>query len=198
MNFSSVPIKNPHTQATHFGPGTERGGPYYHLGQECHKAEVPRGNPLAPLDLSATKSLQRRANDATRERTLHVFRDPPSARSCRISHNKDGLVMDSHSHYTKIGSKHLCDPRSDHTHALKRATSNSASLPDLRSHPSNLRRSMLRDPAPYMMNAAFSTSSSVIGQCYHKHLAPDPAKLGHRHPFDMSLLTPDATRQFGR
>ncbi|CAJ1399533.1 unnamed protein product [Effrenium voratum] len=65
--------------------------------------------------------------------------------------------MDSHSHYTKVGSKHLCDPRPDHPHALAR----NISVPSL--HPYNERRALLRDPTPWHFNENFSTSNDSYG-----------------------------------
>merc|ERR1712113_947592 len=91
--------------------------------------------------------------------------------------NKDGLVMDSQSHYTKIGSKHMCDPRPDHSHSLHK----SLSVPEL--HPWNNRRSQFKNPTPWHFNAAFSTTSDQVGQCYHSHLVSEPG-LKNRTRFD--------------
>eukprot|EP00913_Durusdinium_trenchii_P017311 g16279.t1 len=113
---------NPTTLPSHFGPGSQWGKPYYPMGQECEKVHVPRSRGTNPLSLSATANWQCVPNTRF-ERTMHVLHDPPSSRSCVVSHNPDGLFMDSQSHYTKVGSKHLCDPRPDHPHALARTIS---------------------------------------------------------------------------
>jgi len=172
MNFiGQVPLKNPHTCASHNGPGSQWGKPYYHLGQECEKAGVPRGTLKDPLSLARTQMHQTRLNIPAREKTLHVFNDPPSACSCVVSYNKDGLTMDSQSHYTKIGSKHMCLPRPDHQHAMHR----SMSEPSI--HPWGKRRSQFRDPTPSYMNAAFSTTSDEVGKYYSAPMTKDHSKF---------------------
>jgi len=177
MNFQAIPIKNPHTYASHFGTGSEHGKPYYNLGQECEKLHVPRGNPRSPLSLSGTKHRQTRLNDCRNERLLHAFGDPPTHRSCVASYNKDGGLMDSQSHYSKIGSKHMCNPRADHPSAVAR----SQSMPQI--HPWESRRKQFRDPTPWHFNAAFSTSSDGIGKFYSSHLIKDQLLLS-RTRFD--------------
>jgi len=150
---------------SHFGPGSQWGKPYYHLGQECEKVA---GDARSPLALSSTELAQTRANNRFKERTLSVYADLPSQRSQRVTVNKDGLSMDSRSHYTKIGSKHMCDARPDHSQALYR----SASLPHL--HPYDQRRSQFKDPAPWYHNAAFSTTSQGIGLFYSGSMNSEP------------------------
>jgi len=59
-----------------------------------------------PLSLSATASWQCLPNTRF-ERSMRVLHDPPSARSCIVSHNAEGLFMDSQSHYTKAGMIHM-------------------------------------------------------------------------------------------
>eukprot|EP00440_Ansanella_granifera_P007690 gb/GFBE01008320.1/.p1 GENE.gb/GFBE01008320.1/~~gb/GFBE01008320.1/.p1 ORF type:complete len:187 (+),score=17.10 gb/GFBE01008320.1/:1-561(+) len=177
MNFTSCPVKNPHTNPSHFGPGSERGKPFYICGQECEKVNVPKGSARLPLSLSGTAKWQCAPNQRHKERTLRVFGDPPSHRSCVVSHNKDGLVMDSTSHYTKVGSKHMCDPRPDHSHALHR----SMTLPDM--HPWDTRRAILRDPTPWHFNAAFSTTNDGYGKFYSSHLLTEPSVM-KRSNFD--------------
>eukprot|EP00928_Gymnodinium_smaydae_P088683 TRINITY_DN72746_c0_g1_i1.p1 TRINITY_DN72746_c0_g1~~TRINITY_DN72746_c0_g1_i1.p1 ORF type:complete len:188 (-),score=31.28 TRINITY_DN72746_c0_g1_i1:197-760(-) len=172
MNFvGQVPVKNPSTLTSHFGPGSQWGKPYYHLGQECEKPGVPRGTVGDPLGLSRSASSQTRINEWHKAKTLRVFADPPSARSCVVTRNKDGLVMDSLSHYTKIGSKHMCAPRPDHSHALHRSMTN----PEI--HPWSRRRDQLRDPTGAHFNAAFSTTTDEIGKFYHSHMIADPGLL---------------------
>eukprot|EP00930_Biecheleria_cincta_P095163 TRINITY_DN87173_c0_g1_i1.p1 TRINITY_DN87173_c0_g1~~TRINITY_DN87173_c0_g1_i1.p1 ORF type:complete len:190 (+),score=18.66 TRINITY_DN87173_c0_g1_i1:88-657(+) len=180
MNFKDCPVKNPTTHATHFGPGSQWGKPYYELGQECAKDRVPVGSARHPLSLSGTASWQCTPNQRRREvQTLRRFDDPPSARSCVVSTNKDGLVMDSQSHYVKIGSKHMCDPRPDNNHSLGR----SMSLP---CHPWDTRRSLLRDPTPYHFSAAFSTTSDGYGKFYSSHMLDKRTyqSVVKRHNFD--------------
>lgn len=170
MNFlGQVPLKNPSTHAQHFGAGSQHGKPYYHLGQECEKANVPRGNNRNPLDLSKTALARTKCNDRHSETTLHAFGDPLTHRSCRVSYNKDGMCMDSSSHYTKIGSKHLCAPRPDHPSALHRGHS----MPEI--HPWSRRRDQLRDPTPSYFNAAFSTTSDQVGKFYSAPLMTAPS-----------------------
>ena len=113
MNFKEIPIKspgvsffmslvarNPSTLSSHFGPGSQWGKPFYPMGQECEKVNVPRSSKV--LSLSATAQWQCLPNSRL-ERTVRKLHDPPSARSCIVSHNPDGLFMDSQSHYTKAG-----------------------------------------------------------------------------------------------
>mmetsp|Transcript_14420 Transcript_14420/g.36388 ORF Transcript_14420/g.36388 Transcript_14420/m.36388 type:complete len:193 (-) Transcript_14420:105-683(-) len=171
MNFQNIPVKNPTTHASHIGPGSQHGKPYYPHGQECYKVSVPGPSARAPLDVRGTARWQTRPNNRYEERTLHVFGDPPTHRSCVASHNKDGGLMDSQSHYLKVGSKHMCDPRPDHSFSMHR----SMSLPDR--HPWEARRGQLRDPTPWHFNAAFSTTSDGVGKFYHSHLMTD--KLLH-------------------
>lgn len=182
-NFKTCPVKVPHTYSSHFGPGSQWGKPYYPLGQECEKPigaqqVQPPGTPLTrysapdstsvpapcirdhPLDLSYTRHRRSCPNQRHREKTLRVFGDPPSSRSCVVTHNKDGLVMDSLSHYQKIGSKHFIDPRPDHSLTLHK----SLSSPHI--NPWNHRRAQFCDPTPWHFNAAFSTASDEIGKFY--------------------------------
>lgn len=167
MNFKEIPIKNPHTLPSHFGPGSQWGKPFYPMGQECEKINVPRSRGTNPLSLSATASWQCLPNTRF-ERSMRVLHDPPSARSCIVSHNAEGLFMDSQSHYTKVGSKHLCDPRPDHPHALARTIS----VPSM--HPYNERRALLHDPTPWHFNDAFTTSNESYGLFYSSHMLKQP------------------------
>uniref|UniRef100_A0A6U9CCY3 Uncharacterized protein n=1 Tax=Zooxanthella nutricula TaxID=1333877 RepID=A0A6U9CCY3_9DINO len=171
MNFTNVPVRNPHTNSSHFGPGSEHGKPFSHLGQVCEQARRPRGIADAPLSLQTTAHQQTALNDRHRERMLHVFGDPPTHRSCHATHNKDGGLMDSLSHHAKIGSKHMCDPRPDHAFAMHR----SLSVPG--AHPWESRRAQLRDPTPWHFNAAFTTSNDGIGKFYSSHMMADPILL---------------------
>eukprot|EP00933_Yihiella_yeosuensis_P081078 TRINITY_DN94617_c0_g1_i1.p1 TRINITY_DN94617_c0_g1~~TRINITY_DN94617_c0_g1_i1.p1 ORF type:complete len:190 (+),score=6.86 TRINITY_DN94617_c0_g1_i1:83-652(+) len=177
--FKNIPIKNPHTYSSHFGHGSEHGKPFYHLGQECEKSKVPGyiTDPRRPLDLSKTQGWQCRPNRRREEQHLRVFGDPPTHRSCVVTHNKDGLGMDSFTHYSKVGSKHMIDPRPDHPDALYR----SISVPSI--HPWDKRRSILRDPTPHHFNAAFSTTSDGYGKFYSNHLTTDPTMM-RRTNFD--------------
>mmetsp|Transcript_36593 Transcript_36593/g.105441 ORF Transcript_36593/g.105441 Transcript_36593/m.105441 type:complete len:177 (+) Transcript_36593:124-654(+) len=161
----------PTTYPSHYGPGSQHGKPYYPLGQECFKPPPSRGPQSSPMRLDRTAHQQTAPNDRHRERTLHVFGDPPTHRSCVATHNKDGGLMDSHSHYTKIGSKHMCDPRPDHSLSMHK----SMSLPGI--HPWESRRGQLRDPTPWHFNAAFSTTSDAIGKFYSSHMMSDPMLL---------------------
>lgn len=88
--------------------------------------------------------------------------------------------MDSHSHYVKIGSKHMCDPRPDNSDSLRR----SMSLPGV--HPWDTRRSLLRDPTPWHFNAAFSTTSDGYGKFYSSHMLNNVTypSVFKRHNFD--------------
>eukprot|EP00439_Symbiodinium_sp_Y106_P018164 s500_g2.t1 len=176
MNLKDIPIKNPYTYSSHFGPGPQWGKPFYPMGQECEKMNVPRSRGSNPLSLSATASFQCQPNTRF-ERTVHKLHDPPSARSCIVSHNQDGLFMDSMSHYTKVGSKHLCDPRPDHPSALARGVS----VPSL--HPYNERRALLKDPTPWHFNEAFTTSNDCYGLFYSSHMIKDPT-VHRRNNFD--------------
>eukprot|EP00929_Paragymnodinium_shiwhaense_P112001 TRINITY_DN80251_c0_g1_i1.p1 TRINITY_DN80251_c0_g1~~TRINITY_DN80251_c0_g1_i1.p1 ORF type:complete len:188 (-),score=23.48 TRINITY_DN80251_c0_g1_i1:112-675(-) len=170
MNFlGQVPIKNPHIYASHYGSGSQHGKPYYHLGQECEKVSVPRNTVRMPLDLSQTEKFRTKINDPRRERTLHMFTDPPSARSCVVSHNASGGVMDSQSHWTKVGSKHMQQNRPDHQYAMARGHSDPAI------HPWSQRRAQLRDPTPSFYNRAFSTTSDQLGKFYSSPLITDPS-----------------------
>mmetsp|Transcript_72487 Transcript_72487/g.125727 ORF Transcript_72487/g.125727 Transcript_72487/m.125727 type:complete len:193 (-) Transcript_72487:132-710(-) len=171
MNFTSCPVKNPTTHSAHFGPGSQHGKPYFHLGQECHRFDQPLPHPRSPLGLGHTAHRQTRGNNRHRENTLRVFGDPPSARSCHVSYNKDGLTMDSHSHVTKIGSKHMCEPRADHSLSLHRSLSN----PEI--HPWSRRRDQFRDPTPWHFNAAFSTTADGVGKFYHSEMMPNKNML---------------------
>lgn len=63
-------------------------------------AATRRATGINPLSLSATAQWQCLPNTRF-ERTMRVLHDPPSARSCVVSHNPDGLFMDSQGHYTK-------------------------------------------------------------------------------------------------
>lgn len=178
MNFNGqVPVKNPTTHSSHFGPGSQWGKPYYNLGQECHKSDVKGPDRRNPLSLTGTQHQQCRINERLNERTLRMFGDRPSARSCVVSHNKDGLVMDSTSHTIKIGSKHMQEPRPDHPHALYK----SHSQPDL--HPWATRRSCFKDQAPWMFNRPFTTTNEAIGNFYSSHLMSQP-ELHSRTNYD--------------
>lgn len=161
MNFKAIPTKTPHTYSSHFGPGSQWGKPYYALGQQCEKPGMPAPTIRDhPMELSHTTLRRSLPNCRHREKTLRIFGDPPSARSCVVTHNKDGLVMDSLSHYAKIGSKHHCDPRPDHALTLHK----SLSSPNV--NPWNTRRAQFSDPTPWHFNAAFSTASDEIGLFY--------------------------------
>mmetsp|Transcript_10279 Transcript_10279/g.25781 ORF Transcript_10279/g.25781 Transcript_10279/m.25781 type:complete len:174 (-) Transcript_10279:72-593(-) len=150
---------------TYYGPGSQWGKPFYHQGQECEKINLPRASPSrGPLDLSTSAHMQTRANDRLQESSLRIFADPPTHRSCHAAHNKDGGMMDSHSHYVKVGSKHMCDPRPDRSSSMTR----SMSVPGV--HPWDARRVQMRDPTPWHFNAAFTTTSDGVGKFYHSHL----------------------------
>ncbi|CAE8718770.1 unnamed protein product, partial [Polarella glacialis] len=88
MNFSNVPVKNPTTYSSHYGPGAQHGKPYYELGQECHKADIAAPDRRNPLSLKATEHWQTRPNNRYKEKHLRVFSDPLSSRSCVITANK--------------------------------------------------------------------------------------------------------------
>jgi len=163
--FRGAPVRSNSLHASHYGPGSQWGKPYYRLGQECEKVRPGTGS---PLNLDATLFAQTRINDRLKERTLSVFADLPSQRSQRVSLNKEGSSMDSRSHYVKIGSKHMSEVRPDHPHALHR----SASLPHL--HPYDHRRAQFKDPTPWHFNAAFSTTSNGIGIFYSSDKVADP------------------------
>ena len=62
---------------------------------------IPKSSGWNPLSLSPTAKWQCLPNTRF-ERTVKKLHDPPSARSCIVSHNPDGLFMDSQSHYTKV------------------------------------------------------------------------------------------------
>ena len=64
-------------------------------------SETPKSSGWNPLSLSPTAKWQCLPNTRF-ERTVRKLHDPPSARSCIVSHNPDGLFMDSQSHYTKV------------------------------------------------------------------------------------------------
>uniref|UniRef100_A0A7S1WMY2 Uncharacterized protein n=1 Tax=Alexandrium catenella TaxID=2925 RepID=A0A7S1WMY2_ALECA len=163
--FRGAPVRTNAVHACHFGPGSQWGKPYYRLGQECEKS---LGSTRSPMALDSTLLQQTRTNDRIKEKTLCVFADLPSHRSHNVSFNKDGLAMDSQSHYTKIGSKHACEVRPDHSFAAYR----SASLPHL--HPYNSRRAQFKDPTPWHLNAAFSTTNDAIGLFYSSNRVSEP------------------------
>eukprot|EP00927_Polykrikos_kofoidii_P049895 TRINITY_DN43896_c0_g1_i1.p1 TRINITY_DN43896_c0_g1~~TRINITY_DN43896_c0_g1_i1.p1 ORF type:complete len:213 (-),score=18.84 TRINITY_DN43896_c0_g1_i1:52-642(-) len=152
---------------SHYGPGSQWGKPYYHLGQECEKNNVPKPSARTPMTIARSASSQTRLNDVRREKFLHVYSDPPSARSCRVAYGANNAPIDGMSHYTKIGSKHLCEPRGDHPIALAR----SSSSPEV---PWGRRRELLKDQTPHHFNAAFTTTSGEVGRFYHHHLMRDP------------------------
>mmetsp|Transcript_60539 Transcript_60539/g.131188 ORF Transcript_60539/g.131188 Transcript_60539/m.131188 type:complete len:187 (-) Transcript_60539:212-772(-) len=177
MNFKGcIPVKQSATLPSHYGPGSQWGKPYYHLGQEYERPPRSRSCAGSPLDLSRTAKCQTTLNRRVKERHLRVFGDPPSARSCVVSCNKDGTAMDSLSHYTKVGSKHMCGARPDHHSSLSR----SHSEPGV---PWGQRRSLLRDPTPWYFNAAFTTTSDGYGKFYHSPVMANPSLLP-RERFD--------------
>lgn len=177
MNFKSCSVKTPHTYPHHQGPGAQWGKPFWELGQEYKKPNPPR-DCRTPTSLRSTSHQQRRCNDRNREYTLHTFADPPSHRSCVVSHNKDGLWMDSQSHFAKIGSKHMCAPRADQHASIHR----NLSLPDM--HPYQQRRGQFRNPEPWVFNAAFTKSSDNIGSFYHSSCARDQSRLSRTNRND--------------
>lgn len=154
-NFSSIPVLNPHTYSMHMGPGCEHGKPFTECGQRHDEPESKMNylKSLASGDPLRVKQAHRynKPNTWKNEGQLKVFADPETDRSCIVTWNKDGLYMDSYSHYTKVGSKHMSHTRPDLTR----------SVPNLR------RREVYRDPSGYFFNKPFSTSSEVHGQFYH-------------------------------
>mmetsp|Transcript_27724 Transcript_27724/g.56084 ORF Transcript_27724/g.56084 Transcript_27724/m.56084 type:complete len:225 (+) Transcript_27724:34-708(+) len=186
--FRGAPVRTNSVHPSHYGPGSQWGKPYYRLGQECEKT---LGDTKSLMSLDGTMLQQTRTNDRAKERTLTVFADLPSHRSQRVSFNKDGLAMDSQSHYVKIGSKHASEVRPDHSYAAYR----SASLPHL--HPYGDRRGQVKDPTPWHFNAAFSTTADGIGLFYSGSLAPDPLLRGRATAYFHPPRTPGSTRSSG-
>mmetsp|Transcript_24170 Transcript_24170/g.71937 ORF Transcript_24170/g.71937 Transcript_24170/m.71937 type:complete len:204 (-) Transcript_24170:73-684(-) len=183
MNFhGEIPCKTFQPHASHFGIGSQQGKPYFPLGQQCERGNVPqrRSTYGDPCDLSATAHMQTRQNNHHKEySTMRTYRDMPDDRSCRVSINKEGATsMDSFSHAHKIGSKHMSDPRPDHAAfgATRGITAGnlhrSMSLPSV--HPYDARRSQLRDPTPWHLNKAFTTTSDGVGKFYSSHMMSDP------------------------
>mmetsp|Transcript_21222 Transcript_21222/g.38740 ORF Transcript_21222/g.38740 Transcript_21222/m.38740 type:complete len:192 (+) Transcript_21222:39-614(+) len=169
MNFKDVPCrssKHDSVHPSHFGPGSQWGKPYYNCGQEHAKLNATAPPERFPMDLSRSRSRQTLPNVWDKESTLRTFGDPPSSRSCTVSINKDGLCMDSHTHVTKIGSKHMCDPRPSQPLSFTR----SLSVPGR--HPYELRRTQFSDPTPWHFNAAFSTTNDEIGKFYSSPWMP--------------------------
>eukprot|EP00931_Biecheleriopsis_adriatica_P065810 TRINITY_DN40284_c0_g1_i1.p1 TRINITY_DN40284_c0_g1~~TRINITY_DN40284_c0_g1_i1.p1 ORF type:complete len:182 (+),score=15.64 TRINITY_DN40284_c0_g1_i1:69-614(+) len=165
MNFAECPVKVPHTQPTHFGPGSQWGKPYYSLGQEFEKVNVPKGSARNPLSLSGTAGWQTSLNQRHKEVTLKVFGDdPPTHRSCVVSIADNGNTLDSVTHTHKVGSKHLIQ---SHPTRSPVPLGRSASMP-------HSRRTLLKDPTPWHFNAAFTTSNDGYGKFYSSHLIKDP------------------------
>mmetsp|Transcript_49785 Transcript_49785/g.131602 ORF Transcript_49785/g.131602 Transcript_49785/m.131602 type:complete len:201 (-) Transcript_49785:69-671(-) len=185
MNFhGEIPVRSFQPHTSHFGAGSQHGKPYFPMGQHCNRDNVPQKTRTSgdPCDLSHTAHMQTRQNNHHKEKTLRVYRDHPDDRSCRASYSKEGATsMDSFSHAHKIGSKHMCDPRPDHaafgsTRGITAGNLHrSMSLPSM--HPYDARRANFRDPTPWHMNAAFTTTSDAHGKFYSSHMMSDPLLL---------------------
>lgn len=176
MNFKSVPVGRPPVFASHCGVGSQHGKPYYPLGQEANRCDVPRADPRSPLSLSGTAHMQTAPNDRNTS-LLRTFTDPPTHRSVAVSTSNLGGQMDSTSHTWKIGSKHLSQPEppgcSGRTAKLLGRT---RSVPTL-GGAAELRRDFYKDPTRHHLNAAFTTSGDSIGKFYHSHLMSDQMLL---------------------
>ncbi|CAD7940983.1 unnamed protein product [Amoebophrya sp. A25] len=127
--FKAIPIMAPHTYATNMGPGSEHGGPYYPNGNQYHQPdllakqlhrEASLGRDTVTYHLPTDKRLKDAdPKSGLRDQcTMYTYGQPDSHRSCVTSFNKDGLSMNSLSHYNKIGAKHMQDQnRSSPIHA---------------------------------------------------------------------------------
>ncbi|CAD7949478.1 unnamed protein product [Amoebophrya sp. A120] len=122
-SFKSIPVITPYTYSSNMGPGSEHGGPFYPLGQQYHQPDMladqlkkERNPPRAVItgvntDFKLDSSRRLRWNDpksgVVDQCTMYTYGQPDSHRSCVTSYNKDGLTMNSLSHYNKVGAKHL-------------------------------------------------------------------------------------------
>eukprot|EP00392_Amoebophrya_sp_AT5.2_P003044 g3049.t1 len=117
--LKAIPIIRPHTYATNMGPGSEHGGPFYPLGQQYHQPtmlakQLTKERELGPdpchnyhLDTSRRIRWNDPKSGVVDQTTMYTYGQPDSHRSCVISYNKDGLTMNSLSHYNKVGAKHM-------------------------------------------------------------------------------------------
>lgn len=159
MDLKPIPVtKRNNVFASHRGPGCEGGAPFYPGGQECHRDQVPSNfqfRATNPLELSHTSRWQTRPNEWAQEKTLRVYADPLTARSCQTNIAEYGNHLDSKTYFTKVGSKHLNQPRPGfmRTQSL-----------------GELRQTLFRDPTPYHFNASYATSNDCYGKFYSSHL----------------------------